>query len=584
MSCSSPKKDFLPATADEVRDRGWSGLDVLLITGDAYVDHPAFGVALIGRWLEAHGYRVAVLAQPSHDGIADFASFPRPELFIGITAGNLDSVVANYSANSKVRDADPYSPNGSPYFGEVKSKSQRRRPDRATIRYANLARQAFPGVPLVLGGLEASLRRFVHYDYQQNGLRASVLADAKADILVYGMGERAVLEIARRLKDGRDLGGIAGTCERLIESQAADRTWPVTPGILPSFSDIQKDLPLFLDAELAIDQHCRAVDPQILMQKQQSVWVVQQPPAAPLSSEELDTLYGLPYCRAPHPSNPNVPAYEMIRHSVTMLRGCSGNCSFCAIARHQGPVVTQRSADSIVEEAQRITGMADFRGTISDLGGPTANLFGTSCAKTTCKRHDCLYPQLCPHLKVDQQLFLSVLERVSDLPGVKNVFVSSGLRMELLVRTPALLARLLAKHIPGSMKIAPEHTDPEILRLMHKPGSRILREFVGMCRSIAQKQGNPVHFTPYFISAHPGCTVSQMQRLRRDIREIGLTVRQFQDFTPTPGTLSTAMYVTGLDRDSRKQIHVARNASERMAQRKLLEGAVADRGKVKKRR
>lgn len=563
---------FLPASGKEMLARDWDYVDVVLVTGDAYVDHPSFGVALIGRWLEAHGYRVAILSQPRYDRPDDFKQFGRPRLFFGITAGNLDSIVANYSGNAKVRDRDDYSPGGNPYFGESRSKSQRRRPDRATILYANLAKAAYPDVPIILGGLEASLRRFVHYDYQQQKPRGSVLADSKADLLVYGMGERAVLEIANRLSQGEGLYNISGTCERLTEKQKQQRMFDDHPLLLPSWQEIQKDTEKFMEAELAVDKHARALSPQQVMQKQQAVWILQNSPAAPLDAPELDKLYSLPFVRAAHPAAGDVPAYSMIRHSVTIVRGCSGNCSFCAISRHQGPVVTSRSKKSVLAEVKKITGLPDFKGTISDLGGPTANLYGVSCVSPKpCKRHDCLYPKICQHLQIDENSFVELLQQVASVKGVKHVFVSSGLRMELLLKTPKLLARLISFHTPGAMKIAPEHTEENVLRLMHKPGPQMLENFLEKCRAIAKTTGKDIHFTPYFISAHPGCTKMDMENLVEKVGKLGLSVRQFQDFTPTPGTLSTAMYVTGLDRDTKEPVPVACKAGDRRVQRLVLD-------------
>lgn len=564
--------DFLPVSKAEMDARGWDYVDVVLITGDAYVDHPSFGIALIGRWLEAHEYRVAILSQPRYDRSDDFTQFGRPRLFFGITAGNLDSIVANYTGNAKVRDRDDYSPGGNPYFGKDKSRTQRRRPDRATILYTNLARAAYPDVPTVLGGLEASLRRFVHYDYQQQKLRASVLADSKADLLVYGMGERAVLEIANRLSQREELNTISGTCERLTEKQQQTRQFDHTPLILPSWQEIQKDTGKFMEAELSVDKLARSLSSQQILQKQQAVWILQNRPALPLDTKELDTLYSLPFVRASHPTAGDVPAYGMIQHSVTIVRGCSGNCSFCAISRHQGSVVTSRSKKSVVAEVREIAKKQDFKGTISDLGGPTANLYGASCASPKpCKRHDCLYPKVCHHLQMDEDSFIELLKEVAGTKGVKHVFVSSGLRMELLLKTPKLLACLLSFHTPGAMKIAPEHTEEKVLRLMHKPSSQVFEKFITKCRTIAKKTGDDIHFSPYFISAHPGCTKKDMERLVKKVKELDLSIRQFQDFTPTPGTLSTAMYVTGIDRDTKKNISVARKASERRAQRSVLE-------------
>jgi len=551
--------------------RGWKYVDVVLVSGDAYVDHPSFGVALIGRLLEANGYRVAVLSQPRHHAPDDFRQFGEPRLFFGITAGNLDSIVANYSGNAKVRDRDDYSPGGNPYFGGQAEKKLRRRPDRATILYSNLAHAAYPAVPVVLGGLEASLRRFVHYDYQQQRLRGSVLTDAKAELLIYGMGERAVLEVAARLARGQDLTGIAGTCERLSEKELKARRL-VAPTFLPSWAEIQADLPLFLEAELLVDRQARAYAEEPLVQGQQAAWVVQHRPAEPLSTAELDALYSLPFTRRPHPACGDVPACRMIRDSLTIVRGCCGNCSFCAISRHQGPRIISRSRDSVVQEAKRLAGQQDFSGTISDLGGPTANLYGTSCiSPQPCKRHDCLYPRVCGFMKIDEQAMLGLLTAVADCEGVKHLFVSSGLRMELLLKTPQLLRKLLLHHTPGAMKIAPEHTEDKVLRLMHKPGVAVLEKFLALCREIGKKAGKNFHFTPYLIASHPGCTLADTEKMAARLGSLGLAVRQFQDFTPTPGTISTAMYVTGLDCETREALSVARSTGERRSQRQVLE-------------
>ena len=566
---------FLPASGAEVAARGWEYVDVVLVTGDAYVDHPSFGVALIGRLLEANGYRVAVLSQPRHHAPDDFRRFGEPRLFFGITAGNLDSIVANYSGNAKVRDRDDYSPGGNPYFGDKAEKKLRRRPDRATILYSNLARAAYPAVPVILGGLEASLRRFVHYDYQQQRLRGSVLTDAKGDLLIYGMGERAVLETASRLAKGQSLAGIPGTCERLTEKELEARGISA-PMVLPSWGEIQADLSLFLEAELVVDRQARAYAEQPLLQYQQAAWVMQHQPAAPLSTAELDGLYSLPFTRKPHPACGDVPACRMIRDSITIVRGCCGNCSFCAISRHQGPKIISRSRDSVVQEAKRLAGQKDFSGTISDLGGPTANLYGAGCnSPQPCKRHDCLYPKVCKFFKIDEQAMLGLLEAVADQAGVKHLFVSSGLRMELLTRTPQLLRKLLLHHTPGAMKIAPEHTEDKVPHLMHKPGVAVLTEFLALCREIGKKEGKVFHFTPYLIASHPGCTCADTEKMAARLSTLGLAVRQFQDFTPTPGTISTAMYVTELDREKRTPLFVAKKDSERRAQRQPLDLRVA---------
>ncbi|ADH85267.1 YgiQ family radical SAM protein [Desulfurivibrio alkaliphilus] len=589
------KLPLLPATASEMHQRGWETVDVVLVSGDAYIDHPSFGLALIGRWLEAHGYRVAILAQPRYDRPDDFLRFGRPRLFFGISAGNLDSIVANYTGNVKVRDRDDYSPDGNPYFGGQAQRRFRRRPDRATIIYAQQARRACGQVPIILGGLEASLRRFVHYDYQQRKLRASVLTDAKADLLVYGMGERAVLEVARRLEAGEHLHGIAGTCERLTPAQLVargydesmparasapdpERAGPAHFKVLPGYEQIMVDKSHFLAAEREIDRQARARQPAMLLQRQQAQWLLQHPPAAPLRPEELDRLYALPYARRPHPQAGRVPAFTMVRDSVTIVRGCCGNCAFCAITRHQGGRVVSRSRESIIAEVAQIAQAPDFRGTITDLGGPTANLYGCSCSrrKEGCSRRDCLYPDVCRELRIDEDTLLELLQAAAAVAGVRHLLVSSGLRMELLLKTPRLLRRLLEHHTPGTLKIAPEHTEPEVLRLMHKPDGSVLEKFVQTFNRLAaelarRSEKKPPTLNPYLISAHPGCTMAHMEEMVRKLQKLNLVPRQFQDFTPTPGTLATAIYVSGLDPASGRPVHVPKGDQERRRQRLVLE-------------
>ncbi|MFH2122486.1 MAG: YgiQ family radical SAM protein [Pseudomonadota bacterium] len=584
----------LPASREECAARGWDQVDVVLVSGDAYIDHPSFGIALIGRLLESHGYRVAILAQPRYDRLDDFLQFGLPRLFWGISGGNLDSIVANYSGNGKVRTEDAYSPGGNPWRDGEKGRTNRRRPDRASLIYANLARAACKGVPIILGGVEASLRRFVHYDYQQGKLRASLLTDAKADLLIYGMGERAVVEAAARLAAGKGLEGIAGSCERLTEVEFRSR-FPDLPAnhaptgnescaLLPSWEAIQQDKRLFMEAERMVDIHARGCLPNLLMQRQQSAWLIQHPAAEPLTTAELDQMYELPYSRKPHPATPDIPAYRMICHSLTIVRGCSGNCSFCAITRHQGPIISSRSPASILREVKIVSGMDNFTGVISDLGGPTANLYRTSCKVGSCRKHDCLYPKICPNLQVDEETFLNLLRDISKMAGVNHVFISSGLRMELLLKTPRLLQEIIRSHTPGAMKIAPEHTEEEVLTLMHKESHQQLIDFLHQCRQVAAGIGKKIIFTPYLISSHPGCTAKDTEAMTGKLRALDLQVKQFQDFTPTPGTLSTAMFVTGLHRDSNKPIPVARNQSERKEQRGLLERQMQGAGQRGKQR
>ncbi|MDR0477156.1 MAG: YgiQ family radical SAM protein [Desulfobulbaceae bacterium] len=561
---------ILPVSWRECQRQGWHSLDVLLVTGDAYVDHPAFGVAIIARVLAAEGLKVAVLAQPRYGQLDDFRQFPEPKLFCGITAGNLDSIVANYTGNGKVREKDAYSPGGSPWRDGSHTRGNRYRPDRACLVYSHLARATFPSAPLILGGIEASLRRFVHYDYQQHKLRASILTDAKADLLVYGMGERAAREIVRRLRAGEPLAGIPGTCQRLTAKERDD--CGDTDGLeLASYESVLAEPKRFLETELTIDQLARQNDRRILWQRQGSHWLAQHPPATPLSANEIDALYALPFTRRAHPTAGEVPAARMIAHSVTVVRGCSGGCSFCAITRHQGVAVQSRSRVSIVAECEKIASQDDFTGTISDLGGPTANLYATTCAISGCRRHDCLYPKVCKRLRTNEREFLELLREVGAIAGVRHVFISSGLRMELLRRTPRLLKEIFDKHCPGVLKIAPEHSSDNVLRLMRKEKHQELLQLLALCQAIGQELGKPARLSLYLLSAHPGATAEDARKLASHMKTLGVTVAACQDFTPTPGTIATAMYVSGLDRDTGQPIAVARRAAERMRQRKMIE-------------
>jgi len=576
------QKRFLPVARQECLERGWDEVDVILVTGDAYVDHPSFGVALIGRLLEKNGLRVAILSQPRHQDPEDFRRFGKPRLFFGITSGNLDSICSNYTGNARVRQKDVYSPLGNPYFDRQRQRQNRRRPDRACIRYTQLAKEAYKDAIVVLGGIEASLRRFTHYDYQQEALRSSILTDSKADILVYGMGERAILEIAQRLLQGKDLLGIKGTCIPLSDKKATELVKTKTAVVLPPFEKIVKEPALFLEAELIVDRHSRSFSTIPVLQRQKANWVLQEPPQPPLSAKELDELYSLPFMRLAHPRYPDVPASRMIKNSVTIIRGCPGNCSFCAINRHQGTQVYWRSIDSIIKELETIKNTPGFDGVITDLGGPTANLFGTTCAlnpnesngigKGICKRHDCLYPTPCKNLRIDEDAFLELLKEVKKIKGIKRIFISSGLRMELLLRTPRLCREIFENHMPGRIKIAPEHTEDEVLELMHKPTGKLLEEFLLFTRSFGLKVKKRPRFSAYFISAHPGCRAEHMKRACEKIKRFALDRIEVQDFTPTPGTISTAMYVSGLHRDRLCPIFVPKKRGERKEQRNIIMG------------
>ncbi len=565
------RSKFLATTPADLKIKGDGSVDIILVSGDGYVDHPSFGIALIGRLLEKQGYSVAILSQPNHLDANSFKQFGRPRLFFGISGGNLDSIVSNYTGNGKVRNTDQFSPHGNPFTD--KSRSVKRRPDHAVMRYSQLAKQAYPDVPIVLGGVEASLRRFCHYDYKQRKIRGSVLTDSKADILVYGMGERAIIEIAQKLQDKQDIVGVHGTCVRLSPKgfAAFAENTPIDV-MLPSHADIQRNKDCFLDAELLIDKDARALRKKLLCQKQQSHYVVQFPAQKILNQDELDQLYQMPFTRRCHPDFPEIPAYTMIKDSVTIVRGCCGNCSFCAITRHQGAEVCSRSVSSILEELELVVNDSNFKGTISDLGGPTANLYGTSCSKGGCSKRDCLYPEVCTSLEIDEELFLDLLRKSMKIKKIRHLFISSGLRMELLLKTPKLLAEIVNHHTPGLMKIAPEHTVANVLKSMHKPELKVLERFLDLARRLYSKKGQKFGVSAYLIASHPGCRLSDMKQMVADLKRCKLEVNQFQDFTPTPGTIATAMYVSGKDQH-KKKIHIP-SPDERIKQRRVLEQAM----------
>jgi uncharacterized radical SAM protein YgiQ len=559
---------FLPTTRQEMDALGWDACDVVLVSGDAYVDHPTFGAAMIGRLLEREGWRVGIIAQPDWRTADDFAVLGAPRLFVGITSGNVDSMVANLSANRQRRRTDDYSPGG----------KAGRRPDRAVLVYANRVREALPGVPVVLGGLEASLRRLAHYDYWDDAVRRSVLVDTRADILVYGMGEAPIAEIARRLTAGgagADLTGIPGTATVAADDQAPDAAV-----MLPSFDTVAGDREAYGEAfrlaqlELAPDTARPVVQPH------GDRLVVQWPPARPLSQADLDALYELPFRRTWHPrydDEGGVPALETVRTSITAHRGCCGDCSFCAITSHQGRIVTSRSEASIVAEARRIAADPGFKGTISDVGGPTANLYGARCNRWDrgrfCRHRHCLLPERCEHLQLGYDAAIRLYRKVADVPGVKHVFLGSGLRFDLLVRDSdrRYLEQIAAHQVSGLLKIAPEHGDDRVLALMAKPSFAVYEEFLKRFRAASRKAGKQQYVVNYFIASHPGSSLREALKLALYLAKRRVKPEQIQDFIPTPMTRATCMYHTGRDPLTRKAVHVPRTLQERRMQRALLQ-------------
>ncbi|MEO0081314.1 MAG: YgiQ family radical SAM protein [candidate division WOR-3 bacterium] len=551
----------------EMERLGWDQCDCIIVSGDAYVDHPSFGPAVICRVLIDAGFRVGVIAQPDWRTEADFLALGRPRLFFGITAGNVDSMVANYSPNLVPRKHDDYSAGG----------RSGQRPNRACIVYANRLRQLFRGVPLVLGGIEASLRRLAHYDYWEDTVRGSILIDAKADILVYGMGERQVKEIAARLTENlrTDLSGIPGTCvtthkkpEKCVE--------------LPALETVRRDRDAFnLAFRLWYGQADNPLG-KVVVQKHGDRYVVQYPAPQPLSTSELDRVYNLPYTRQAHPSyRERIPALETVRFSITSHRGCLGSCTFCSLRAHQGRIVQSRSLGSIVREAEAITRLPEFRGHITDVGGPTANMYGATCvqmaAGRVCMKRECLFPERCPSLKLAYERHLIVLEAVSKVKGVRRVSIGTGIRFDLLDgrQGERYLRELCCHYISGQMRVAPEHVAPRVLAAMHKSPPEVYlafrRRFLAAVRSCCMSQSR-LFLVPYFISGHPGANLEDAVELAEHLVKVErFFIRQVQQFTPLPMTAAGVAYHTGKDPLTGKPLHVARTAGEKRLQRALLQ-------------
>ncbi|MEW6515995.1 MAG: YgiQ family radical SAM protein [candidate division FCPU426 bacterium] len=559
MTRSLKQPGFLPMTREEMRRLGWNELDVLLVSGDAYVDHPSFGTAVIGRYLVSRGFRTGVIAQPDWKQPQEITRLGRPRLFAGITAGAMDSLVANYTANKKLRRDDAYAPGG----------AHGRRPNRASIIYANLIQRAFPGLAVVLGGIEASLRRLAHYDYWEDRVRRSLLLDAKADLIVYGMGELAVAEIARRLDQESDLAGIPGTA-------AVVASLPGDPGLvmLPSYEDLVQDRRLLTRAATDEERAREGHPARVIAQPHGKRWVAVYPPSRPLGAAELDEIYGLPFAREAHPSYAEpVPALEPVRHSIITHRGCFGGCSFCALGLHQGKVIQSRSAESVLAEARRLAARPDFHGTLTDLGGPTANMYGLRCSRPhgPCSRPSCLVPEVCRHLETSHAAQLKLLKQAAAIPGVRHVFVASGIRYDLALCDPGYLSGLVhGGHVSGALKVAPEHADSEVLALMRKPPWEVFERFVRAYQAACTRSGQRGLLTAYFIASFPGADAAGMKQAAVQAKRLGLRVEQMQDFIPLPMTLAGVMYATGENPWTRKKLAVPRTHQERRRQRQTL--------------
>lgn len=561
--------EFLPTTRQEIHDLGWDTPDVILVTGDAYVDHPSFGVAVIGRWLEAAGYRVAVLAQPDWRSVEPFRGLGRPRLFWGITSGCLDSRLNDYASMGGKRRQDVYSPGGQTGL----------RPAKPLLTYAARAREAFPEVPIVLGGVEASLRRLVHFDYIEDRLKRSVLIDAKADLLLYGMGERAILDVARALEAGRaitDVTEISGTAFPATKGRCV----PESAYQLPSITQQQEDPHTFLESHVRYQEMQYRVPAPAVCQDQDPGTVVINPPADPLCEQEMDQLYGLPFTRLAHPHYSalgGIPALQPVQFSIVTHRGCFGGCSFCAIGCHQGKVISSRSSESVLAEAECFRSHPDFRGTIVDVGGPSANMFRMGCVRAEiCTRTSCIHPDICPQVSLDHgplmQLMEALLRQSEPGPGRKRVklFVASGIRHDMALRDPAYLDLLTRYFVGGHLKVAPEHTCPQVLDLMGKPHFEVFKTFEDRFRAASRRAGKEQYLVPYFISSHPGCRLEDAVKLTEYLVSRNWRPRQVQDFVPAPSTLATAMYVAERD-DKGKQIHIPKSRREKRLQAALMQ-------------
>ena len=568
--------DFLPTTKKEMELRGWDYVDVILFSGDAYVDHPSFGAAVIGRVLESHGYRVAIIPQPDwHGDYRDFKKLGRPRLFFGISPGCMDSMVNKYTANRRLRSEDAYSPDG----------RHDCRPEYPTIVYSRILRQLYPDVPIVLGGIEASLRRLTHYDYWQDKLRKCILCDSGADIISYGMGEKTVVSIAQRLAGGEDIKQLHDLPQTVYLAKEKDIPGGITNDdiVLHSHEECLRNKRAEAENYRHIEEESNKYHAQRLLQQVDGIYAVVNPPNPPMTTDELDASFDLPYTRLPHPKykGKRIPAYEMIKHSVNIHRGCFGGCAFCTISAHQGKFITCRSKESILKEVRQVTEMDDFKGYLSDLGGPSANMYGMhgrnllACEK--CKRPSCIHPQVCPNLNTDHSALLDIYHAVDSLPKVKKSFIGSGVRYDLLLHhskdeksneaARQYTRELICKHVSGRLKVAPEHTSDKVLYLMRKPSFQQFEQFKRIFDRINREENMRQQLIPYFISSHPGCKEADMAELAVITKRLDFHLEQVQDFTPTPMTIATEMWYSGYDPYTLEPVFSAKTAREKLAQR-----------------
>lgn len=571
--------DFLPTTKKEVELREWDELDVILFSGDAYIDHPAFGVSVIGRVLEAAGYRVAIIPQPDwHGDFRDFKKLGRPRLFFGVSAGAMDSMVNKYTANKRLRSEDAYSPNGRHDL----------RPEYPSIVYSNILRQLYPDVPIVLGGIEASLRRLTHYDYWKDCIRKSVLCDSGADIVIYGMGEKQIISIAQALENGRKIKSIKDIPQTAYLCKERDIPEGITTNdiVLHSHEECLYNKKFQAENFKHIEEESNKKHAQRILQKVDSQYIVVNPPYPTMTTEEVDATYDLPYTREPHPKYKGkvIPAYEMIKFSVNIHRGCFGGCSFCTISAHQGKFIASRSKESILKEVKQVIQMPDFKGYLSDLGGPSANMYGMAGknikACEHCKRPSCIHPEICPNLNTDHSKLLDIYRTVDALPGIKKSFIGSGVRYDLLLHnvkdektnhsTQEYTRELIKNHVSGRLKIAPEHTSDRVLYLMRKPSFKQFYQFKRIFDKINKEENLRQQIIPYFISSHPGCKEEDMAELAVITKDLDFHLEQVQDFTPTPMTVSTEAWYSGYDPYTLEPVFSAKTPREKLAQRQFF--------------
>lgn len=562
-------QDFLPVNKREMEERGWDRVDFVYVTGDAYVDHPSFGSAIISRLLESRGYRVGMICQPDWKQKESVQVFGEPRLGFLVSAGNMDSMVNHYTVSGKHRQKDAYSPGG----------EMGHRPDRAATVYSNLIRQSYKKTPIILGGIEASLRRLAHYDYWDNRVRRSVLMDSGADLISYGMGEHSILEIAEALESGIPVEEITYIPGTVFKCRDLSRVYE--PILLPSFEEISENKKLY--AESFAVQY-KNTDPFTAKPMAESYgtkgYIVQNPPAHPLSREEMDDVYALPYTRKSHPmyeEKGGIPALEEIKFSLTSNRGCFGSCSFCALTFHQGRILQTRSHESLIEEAKLMTQEEDFKGYIHDVGGPTADFRQPSCKKQltkgVCMNRQCLSPTPCKNLDVDHRDYVALLRKLRRIPKVKKVFIRSGVRFDYVVadKDKTFLRELVEHHVSGQLRVAPEHVSDQVLKYMGKPSHSVYQQFLREYEEANKKTGKQQFAVPYFMSSHPGCTMKEAVRLAEYVRDLGFTPEQVQDFYPTPSTLSTCMYYTGIHPLTGEKVYVPRNPREKAIQRALMQ-------------